>query len=439
MISFFRNPLGKYLKNTSWILGEKILRLVAGLFVGILVARHLGPEKYGTLNYALALSSLFAVATHMGLSGLVVRELVRKPSEAGLTLGTTFSIKFAISILTSFAFVIFALSTEKLASTEFWLLIIVSSIILLKPFEVLNFWFESKVQAKYSSMANGAALICSSCLKAVLVITGAQLLSFAFAHILEAAVMVLLFVIFYKNSAGLSFREWSTSSSKAKELLSQSWMILLGALFATIYLRVDQIMLKWLVSADEVGVYAVAAKLSEVWYFVPTAIVSSFFPKLIVLKKQKPVEFQKRLQQLFDFLFILALLLALTVTFSSEFFISILYGSAYAKSGIVLSVHIWAGLFIFMRAALSKWILTENVLVFSLISQASGALMNVILNLILIRQHQSLGAAVATLVSYGFASYVSLLFYKKSRPVFWMMSKSFLAPARYCFHLIKKV
>ncbi|MDE5124445.1 MAG: oligosaccharide flippase family protein, partial [Trichodesmium sp. St19_bin1] len=76
--------------NTAWLLGDKFLRMGFGLLIGVWVARYLGPEKFGLLNYAIAFVSLFNVFATLGLNNIVVRELVRKPSEKGEILGTSF-------------------------------------------------------------------------------------------------------------------------------------------------------------------------------------------------------------------------------------------------------------------------------------------------------------------------------------------------------------
>jgi O-antigen/teichoic acid export membrane protein len=183
-------------------------------------------------------------------------------------------------------------------------------------------------------------------------------------------------------------------------------------------------MLRWLEGNEAVGVYAVAAQFSEAWYFVPAAIVTSFFPKLIEIRKESREEFEKCFQQLLDFLLILALIIAIIMTAVSEILVVTFFGDHYIESAEILSIHIWAAIFIFMRAAFSKWILIENVLMFSLITQGAGALTNVLLNFILIPRFGALGAAYATLASYSIASFFSLLLYKKTRPVFFMMLKS---------------
>ncbi len=416
---------------------EKVVSLGLLMLVSILVARHLGPESYGTLSYAISLATLFTIATHLGLHGLAIRELVTYPDDHRTTLGTIFYLKLLGALLAIVVYLGFVISTEQIASVEFWVMLLASGLILFKPFEVFDFWFQAQVKAKYSAMARGIATILFALLCTLLVITGAQVIAFAKAYFVQALLIGMLFLLFFKRVSLLPLKELKFSLSRAKGLVRQSWMIMLGTLFAMVYLKVDQIMLRWLVSAEEVGIYSVAARLSETWYFIPTLIVASIFPKLIELRQDNYERFQKRLQQLFDLLFSMALLLAFVVTFISEPLITILYGIEYKGAALILSIHIWAGIFIFMRAAFSKWILIEDAISFSMITQGLGALFNILLNILLIPVWQGIGAATATIISYAIASYLSLVFYKKSRPVFWMMSKAMISPLRYVYGLLK--
>jgi len=412
-------------------MGEKIFTMGLLMVVSIFVARYLGPENYGILSYAISLASLFAIATHMGLSGLAVRELVNQPDEHEELMGTIFGIKLTGGIIAMVAFLAFIFATGDINEVEFWVLLVVSGTILLKPFEVFDFWFQAKVKAKYSSIVRAISTIILSAIKIGLVVLGAQLLAFAGAYLFQAILITILFVYFFKKEANISLKKWKFKLLRAKELLGQGWMIMLGAIFAMVYIKIDQVMIRWLVDAEEVGIYSVAAKLSEAWYFIPTVIVASLFPKLLELQKKDEAQFKVRLQHLFDFLFVMALTLAIIVTFISEPAINLLYGVEFGKSAVILSIHIWAGLFIFMRAVFSKWILVEDAIAFSMITQGSGALVNILLNLILIPLHAGIGAAIATILSYAMASYFSLFFYKKSRPIFWMMTKSLFFPIRY--------
>jgi O-antigen/teichoic acid export membrane protein len=383
------------------------------------------------------MTTIFASAGHMGLGGLVVREIVKNPDSRPETLGTSFGLKLLGYLGGFLALSIYALIFEVRGSLEFWVLLVLASSLFFKPFDVVDFWFQAHVQAKYTAIARSASLLLTAGVKVLLVFGGAELLHFALANLLQGILAACFLLLLFRANADISINSCRISLTKAKELLSQGYVIFFGAIFASIYLKIDQIMLKWFVGSEEVGIYAVAASLSEIWYFVPTAIVISLFPKLIHLKQTDPQIFEQRLQQIFELLFVVALLVALFMSFLAEPLIALFFGHKYLASAPILAIHIWAALFIFMRAAFSKWILIEDALVFSLITQGFGALANVGLNLLFIPRHGGYGAAIATLLSYAMASYFSLFFYKKSRPIFWMMSKAMMAPVRYPFAYVK--
>jgi O-antigen/teichoic acid export membrane protein len=416
--------LRKYLDNTLWIMADKFLGLGVAFLITVVVARYLGPEEFGIFSYVVSLVSLFAVAGHMGLAGLVVREIVSKPEERGLVLGTTFILKLIGMSLGYIALLIYGFYYEGLASIEFILIAILGSTLILRSVDTIDYWFQSFVQAKYVSISNLIGLFSSSIAKLLFVFGGFGLAYFVLANVIQVVILGLVLLFFYITKSEIRIREWSFSWVKVKELLGQGWLIYLGSIFAIINLKMDQVMLKWYQGAEQVGIYAVAAQISEAWYFIPTAIVASFFPKFIELREKDNEQYQVRLQQLFDILFLLALTVAVIVTFGGGLLINIFFGEQYEASAGILVVHIWAAIFIFMRALFSRWILMEDALVFSLITQGFGAIVNVILNYFWIQEYGALGAAYATLLSYAASSFIALLLYKKTRPVFLMMCKS---------------
>jgi probable polysaccharide biosynthesis protein len=51
---------------------------------------------------------------------------------------------------------------------------------------------------------------------------------------------------------------------------------------------------------EAVGQYAAATRLSEIWYFIPTVVVSSLFPAIVNARRQSEELYCDRLQKLFD-------------------------------------------------------------------------------------------------------------------------------------------
>lgn len=426
----------KILSNTGWLVSENIFRLGIGLFVSILVARHLGPENYGILRYALSLIVFMATFVYLGLSGLVVRDIVRYPDEKDKLLGTTFSIKLIGSLLAFIVILGLAIFVHDTGEKEFWIILIIGFSLFARPFETIDFWFHSQIQSKYTVLAKSTAFMVVAIFKVLLVFFGATVIAIATAFSLEIILASVLLVCIYRYK-GFSIFKWKVQFSKAKKLLSQSWIMLLAGFLALVNLRVDQIMLRWMTDASEVGIYSVAVTFSEVWYFIPAAITMSIYPRLIELKKTKPLEYYKRLQQVFDCLFAMAFSVALAMTFLAGPLIPLLYGEAYAKSSSILVIHIWAGIFMFMKVAIDKWVLIENALYFQLMIHGGGALLNVLLNLILIPQFRGKGSAVATLISYVASSYLFLFFYPRSRNLAIKISKSFVFPLRFIMYRTK--
>ncbi|MBK1692967.1 flippase [Ectothiorhodospira mobilis] len=436
LTSVLYRRLHKYLNNSFWIMGEKVVGVGLAFFSTVFVARYLGPEDFGSLAYALSLAALFAAAGHMGLSGLVVREIVKNEADRGETLVTAALLKLLGMVAGYAVLLIYAASYEGLGTTEFYLIAFAGAALLFRPMDVVDFWFQAFMQARYTAIARILSYLVTTAFKLALVFAGTGLMYFATAQILQAALSALLLLVFFWLKARVRVAGWRFSWVRAKEFLSQGWLIYLGSIFAVIYLKVDQVMLRWLADTQEVGQYAVAAQISEAWYFIPTAIVASFFPKLIKLREEDEALFKYRLQQLFDALLLIGLIVAVVITIAAPWIIDVFFGSDYVDSASIFVVHIWAAIFIFMRTAFSKWILIENVLVFSLITQGLGAVTNVLLNLTLIPAYGGIGAAYATLLSYAMASFLALFFYRRTRPVFWQMARALLSPIRYSVRLV---
>ena len=425
--------LKRILSNTNWLLFERIFRMGLGIFVGVWVARYLGPRQYGILSYASSVVAFLGVFVYLGLSGIVVRDVVKYPEEKELLLGTTFVLKTVGGIIGYIIIMMLALIMHKNDSTQFWILLIIGAGLVFGGFDVIHLWFHSQIQAKYVVYATSCSLILASVLKIILIVIGAPVVAFACVGLIEVSVTSIIFVYMYKCKVGSLFN-WRSKLSKAKELLSQSRLLIFSHFFVIVYLKIDQIMLEWIVGLKEVGIYSVAVILSESWYFIPAAIVASVFPKLTEQRTKNEVAYNKNLQKIYDALFLLALSLALLITLFSHTIISILYGGAYEKAAAILMVHIWAGVFIFMRQLFSKWLIIEALLKYSLYTHGLGAILNVLINLILIKPYGGLGAAVATLISYAGASYFILFFYKNTRDAAKMMSLSLALPFRLIMH-----
>ncbi|BAT53353.1 Polysaccharide biosynthesis protein [Nostoc sp. NIES-3756] len=425
-----RSGLRAIIANTGWLFADRILRMGISLIVGVWIARYLGVQQYGLFNYALAFVTLFTPILTLGLDEVVVRHVVRESSNKEEILGTTFWLKF----LGGVASVILALGSTVLLGERNFLKISLVAILavsgIFRAAEAIELWFQSQVQAKYTVIAKNIAFLLNSLLKVGLILIKAPLLAFAWATLAELAMIAIGLAIAYQIK-GNSFWLWRWSSSVAKNLLKESLPLIFSGFAIMIFMKIDQIMIGQMIGDKEVGVYSAAVRVSELWYFIPAAIVSSVAPSIYAAKDNSEGIYYQRIRQLFQLLNCIALAIAVPMTFLSDKVITAMFGSDYAEAGAILAVHIWTSIFVFMGFASSPWFISEGLNHVSLGKTVFGAILNIILNYLLIPQYAGLGAAIATIISQAAAAFFCNAFDRRTQKLFKIQVQSLIPFYKY--------
>jgi polysaccharide transporter, PST family len=420
-----RHHLQLVIGNAGWLFADKILRMAMGLVVGAWIARYLGPERFGLLSFAAAFAALFSVMASLGLDGIVIREIVRNPAPKDQILGTAFLLRLfggAAAVITSVTAVSLLRPGDSLSR---WLVGIVAAGTIVQAFDVIDLWFQAQVVSKYTIYARNAAFVSIALVKILLVSIRAPLIAFAVAGLAELFVAAAGMALAYEHR-GHALKAWRASAAWAKKLLSDSWPLILSTVSIAVYMKIDQVMLGEMLGNSVVGIYTAATRLSEVWYFIPTAIVSSVFPAIVRTKETDEGLYYRRLQRLFGLMAALSLAIALPMSLLSSYFVVVLYGNGFAAAGPVLAIHIWASLFVFLGVAQGPWDLTENMTRLTMLRIVSGAVLNVVLNLFLIPRHGAVGAAVATVISQAFAAVILNAAHAKTRRIFYSQLNALL-------------
>jgi O-antigen/teichoic acid export membrane protein len=422
-----QDKLHKVINNIGWLFFDKLLRMGMGLVVGAWVARYLGPEQFGLLNFAIAFSALFSAIATLGLDGIVVRDIVRYPSSAKKILGTAFYLKLIGGFIMLFVTVIAISILQSDNSLCIWLVAITAMGSIFQAFDVIDFWFQSQVQSKYVVYAKNAAFLIMTIIKIILILLSAPLIAFAWAGLAEIAIGSIGLIIFYQLK-GHRFSALKSRFAHAKRLLRDSWPLVFSGIVIMIYMRIDQIMIGQMVGVKEVGIYAVAVRIAEVWYFIPTAVVASVFPSIVEAKLVSEELFYARLQKLYDIMALMGYIVAIPVTFLSRYIVVFLFGTPYQAAGPMLALLIWAGLFTNLGVARSSFLTTMNWTRVHFFTVFLGCLINVILNYILIPIYGGMGAVIASCISYWFAAHGACFFYKPLFKTGYMITKAMAYP-----------
>lgn len=393
-----RNELKKVVNNIVWLFFDKIVRMGGGLLIGVLVARYLAPERYGALNYAIAFSSLFGAIATLGIDRIAVREIIKRPLEHSEIMGTLFIMRLLIGFLILLTSVISAYFINDKNFLKAVLVGVCSSVYIIQSVLVIDFYYQAEVKSKYTVITQNIAFLISGVIKVILIYLKASLIWFASVIVVEAFLASILLVISYQIRIE-SIKKWKFKPYLVGSFLKDSWPYIISNLTAIIYMRIDQIMIGNMLSEAQLGLYSVAVKISEVWFFIPMSIVASLFPAIIKSKSLGREIFLLRMQKLCDLLTYFGIVVAIVIGFISEFVIVKLFGAEYSAASGVLKLHVWTGAVICFGAIGSAWITTENLQKITFVKSILGALSNVVLNLIWIPVYGIKGAALATVIA----------------------------------------
>ena len=419
--------LRKIMGNMGWLFADRFVRMGMGLFVGVWVARYLGPEQFGSLNFALAFVALFSTVTTLGLEGIAVRELLHSPENTREILGTTLALRSVGGLLSVAVSIATLRLIQPLDRQALVLVSILSLALIFQAFDTIDCFFQSEVRSKITVWAKNSAFLIFAAIRVSLIYFKAPVWTFAAAYSGEIALGAIALVLGYRLSGGRIF-SWRAHKIRAVLLLKESWPVIFSGMAVMFYMRLDMVMLKMMQGDFAVGLYSAATRVSEVWYFIPTAIVSSVSPA-IMRAKDDPEVFYGRLHKLFSLMAMTACVIGSIVALASHAIVRILYSNSYSGAAPVLAVHIWASVFVFLGLAQSPWDISKNLLRLSLYRTIAGAVINIAINFVLIPRYGAMGAAIATVISYAISAVFANALSSKTRPIFFMQMRSFL-PAK---------
>lgn len=402
----------RFISNTIWDVGGKVFQMVLTLIVGMLTARYLGPSNYGVIGETASYVAFFSVVCQLGFTSTAVKEIMDNKEREGEILGTTIFFRICTSLISSVAItaLIFVLKGgDRLIVTVAFLQ---SLSLMFQSFEMLHYWYQSRLETRISVKIQSAAYVIMAVYKIAILALGKNVQWFAFSTALEAAVVGLFLVVVYQKGEG---QKLSVSISAGKEILKRSYHFILSGLMVTIYSEMDKIMLGQMLTETAVGYYTAATKVSSMWSFVVMALINSSRPVIIASKNKSEELYIKQNKRLYAGIIWIGIAAGLGITILAKLIIYILYGIEYMPSVSSLQISAWYTMFAMLGTARGIWIVCEDKAKYVKYYLGMGAVVNVVLNYLLIPVYGPGGAAAATLITQIFTAVLAPAVFKETR------------------------
>lgn len=392
---------GKIVRNASWIIIGKLLQSALSFVVGLLTARYLGPSNYGLINYAISIVTFVLPIAQLGFNDVLVHELTNSPEKEGELLGTSITLSSLSAFFCMIGVVFFAVLTDN-DNKEMVLVVAIYSInLILRVFDLFQYWFQAKLMSKYCSITSLVAYIAVTCYKTFLLITRKNVYWFVMSYSVDYFIIALMLLVIYRKLGG---KKLGINIRLGKNLFSKSRHYIVPGLMVAIFSQTDKIMLNNMLGQAATGYYSAAAAIAVTPAFVYSAIIDSYRP-VIFANQGNQKKFEQSLRQLYSVVIYLSLAQSVVMTIFAELIVGILYGAEFYEAVSALRIVVWFVTFSYFGSIRNIWMLVKGQQKYLWIINASGAALNVILNMLLIPASGIAGAAIASLATQMFSNF----------------------------------
>lgn len=412
--------------DALWQLSERATRISLGFALSVIIARTLGPSGFGIYSYALAIVAIFAFLGQAGLDALLLRELVRAPNRSPQALSEGLTLRMLGATLAGLASIATALLTASRGMQPATLLVAILALSgVFQAGWVVENWLQANNHFRQAAIAKIVAYVISALLRLMTLRLPHPLPALAAVTVAESALCALL--MWRVSSRHLAMGIRILRLPEAKHLIDLARLVspmLLSALTIAIYSRIDVFMLGRMLGSEAAGLYTAGSLLSEGFYVVPMALMTAAAPRLALLFNQDRARFESGMFRLLRILSAAGLLIALAVTWLAPFVVPRLFGYDFSEATGILQIHIWSTWAVFISSASDPWYINHDLRRLYLVKTSTAAVLNIVLNLLLIPRWHGEGAAMATLIAYAVSAFGIGTLWPQTRPLFRMQVRA---------------
>ena len=419
MISWSSIISNKFNKNTMFMLGEKGFTLPLNLLTFLIMARMFGPVDFGLMSFGLSLVAIFAPFSKLAYETIITKYLSLGYQQKSVLRGSVrLRLLGSFVVFSLLAFTVFLFLEDQVLIS---FILAMGATLWVEALMVQDSLFQSVLKSKYNTYARSTGIVVGSLMRIGVAYYLQDIFLIGLSFILERLITLLLMQYFASKLNQERTADLGATVTSQKIFL-ESLPLIMTNIFVLVSFKVDQIFIEYMIGPAEVGIYASAARFSEVWYILPVIVMSTYFP-FIAKNISERVKVEGVLLKISRSLMFLSIGLTFIVSIGAHFLIENTLGPAFIEAADVLKIHIITSIFFFAGHPISKVLIARNKTWINFSGKLVAALLNIALNLILIPNWGIQGAAFATLISYAFGYYLFYFFYQETRSLAWKITK----------------
>lgn len=389
-----RRPVLRGIKNASYLALGNLVTQVIGLVGFAYIARVLGPNDYGVYLTVGAFVGMFDVLLLSGLDKVIIREGSQDVSAMHYSLEKTIGIRNVLSLLAIVVCIVCSFFAPYEVQTKLYIVLFSSQLAYRGLQGFLQTIYQATERMRYIAILGVVNRTLSIGLSMVFLYCGFGLLSLLLILLGSDLATVLAT---YKHSQTLVPFRFFSKVQLDKTLLKPALVFSLLGFMGFFASQIDLLMISFLGTAKQVGVYGVAHKIAQQGEVLRNFCSIAFFPILVKCFHERTMS--SRLMVKYSLYFFAGILaLSVAASFFVEGAVTLLFGRDYAESGTILRVLIFYLAFAWGTLPFVSALQATRNERFMVIPALGMGGANVALDYVFFTQYGTIGIAYATLV-----------------------------------------
>lgn len=413
------------LKKTALLFSGRMLELGAGILIGALVNRYLGPERVGTYATALAFAGFLAPFTGAGIQALATRFFSKKeiPDCEVFWYLTLLSLAGGLVCFTVISAYLVTFEKDK---TMIITGVICAANLLTNPKTIPISWLQSHNEFRKLVASRNAVIITSSLFRLGIIHFDGGLYSLAINFVIIDGLLHHYILYNQIKRKGAKLKLPAIKRQKIKSFAIAVLPFAIAGSFNMLHQRIDIIMIASILNKTETGLYSTASRLISQINFVTIAVSTAIYPLLLKVKSESLAG--HRTLRIFQAYSAVGYTLSITTFLASELMISLLYGDAFSGSIAVLKILAWTCLATALNNSRDQLIVAKGHFWHQISFHLLGLTCNVIGNFIAIPKYGITGAAYVSCISYYFSGVACSFLFKETRSYGYQQILATLVP-----------
>jgi len=377
------------------LLARRYLVAVMGWAGTLIVIRQLPADAWGGYSFIFGLAGILGIVSDLHIGRIVLVEVMEDPDEAGATITNYMVLRTLLGVLSAVIALVVVVAGDYPSSVVFGMAAAGLSLVIASAANSLVLLFQARLWLRDVAVGSVLGQLAQLIATVALVLSGhVGLVWFAAA----AALFPAGELAWYSRRAGPLLR-WRVDVRAWGPWLREAAPLAVGAAAASLYMKIDTVMLGSLDSLNSVGIYSVGYKFSDLLGSIGAAVAVPALTMLVDAWPDDPVRFRGASTHAFVLLFVAAVGSTIVFTGFARELISLLYGSRYeVATGASRALVAAQALNFFTQLCFVILVAVGRNRRYAA-AMIGGVAVNVGLNFALIPHWSYFGSAIATVVT----------------------------------------